>query len=86
MLPPVRTLLVADLHYDLRKLDWVLAGAVVALTPAAGPAVTAATNDRGEALFEKVPQGSYSARVATVIATLSGADFISSSGTIRRNA
>ena len=42
-----------------------LAGAVVALTPAAGPAVTASTNDRGEALFEKVAQGSYSARVET---------------------
>ena len=42
-----------------------LAGAVVALTPAAGPAVTASTNDRGEALFEKVSQGSYSARVET---------------------
>ena len=42
-----------------------LAGAVVALTPAAGPVVTASTNDRGEALFEKVSQGSYSARVET---------------------
>jgi Icc-related predicted phosphoesterase len=27
MLPAVRALLVADLHYDLRKLDWVLAEA-----------------------------------------------------------
>ena len=40
-----------------------LADARVILTPSSGPAVTAATTDRGEALFERVAPGSSAAHV-----------------------
>jgi len=42
-----------------------LAGASVTLTSQAGPGPTSTTNDRGEALFERVPAGSYSAHIET---------------------
>src|SRR5687768_7543941 len=42
-----------------------VSGARVILTPSTGPALTAATTDRGEALFERLTPGSYAAHVET---------------------
>ena len=42
-----------------------IAGATVTLTSPAGPGLTSTTNDRGEAVFERVPAGSYGARIET---------------------
>ena len=42
-----------------------VAGATVTLTSPVGPGLTSTTNDRGEAVFERVPAGSYGAHIET---------------------